>query len=172
MGATAGQQIQSDIAGYNYAMLEDQGQLRGAREEFLQDLGQQRGQLKSQRAQATFEYQQAQQAAAAAAKAARQRAKADARDFAAKQQADALKESGPVLRIVDAYQRRGVIQTPESAAKVINTINEWFANVPVPPGQNKWSASSAKASLISIAAPNLTPGEQSAILAIFDEMDW
>jgi hypothetical protein len=76
------------------------------------------------------------------------------------------------MRIVDAYQRRGVLPTPESAAKVINTVNEWFTNVPVPPGQSKWSASSAKASLLSIAGPNLTAGEQSAILAIFDEMDW
>ena len=172
MGATAGQQVQADIAGYNYAKLEDLGQLRGAREEFAQELEQQVGDLKSKRAQATFEYQQAQQAAAASAKAARQRAKADARDFAAKQEADALKASGPVLRTVDAYQRRGILPTAESAAKVINTVNEWFTNVPVPPGQNKWSASSAKASLLSIAGANLTPGEQSAILAIFDEMDW
>jgi hypothetical protein len=172
MGATAGQQVQADIAGYNYAMAEDLGRLRGAREEFAQELGQQRGELRSQRAQATFEYQQAQQAAAAAAQAAAQRAKADKRDALARQEAEALKESGPVLRIVDAYQRRGVIPTPESAAKVINTVNEWFTNVPIPPGQTKWSASSAKASLLSIAGPNLTAGEQSAILAIFDEMDW
>jgi hypothetical protein len=163
---------QADVDAYRFAGLEAQGQLRGAREEFMQDLGQQRFELQSKKAQATFEYQQAQQRAAAAAQAAKQRAKADARDFAAKQEADALKSSGPVMRIVDAYQRRGVLPTPESAAKVINTVNEWFTNVPVPPGQSKWSASSAKASLLSIAGPNLTAGEQSAILAIFDEMDW
>jgi hypothetical protein len=171
-GVNAQEIARADIAGYNYAMMEDLGQLRGAREEFAQDLGQQRFELQSKKAQATFEYQQAQQRAAAAAQAAKQRAKADARDFAAKQEADALKSSGPVMRIVDAYQRRGVLPTPESAAKVINTVNEWFTNVPVPPGQSKWSASSAKASLLSIAGPNLTAGEQSAILAIFDEMDW
>jgi hypothetical protein len=169
MGATAGQQVDADVAAFNFAMLEDQGQLRGAREEFMQDLGQQRGELRSQRAQATFEYQQAQQAAAAAAQAARQRARADARDFAAKQAADALKSSGPVTQGVAARVSNGLL-TPGEAAKVTNTINEWFTNVAPPTG--RWNPGAAKNSILGLAGANLTPSEQSAIVAIFDNMKW
>ena len=169
MSATAGQQVDADVAGFNYAMAEDIGRLRGAREEFAQELGQQRGELKSQRAQATFEYQQAQQRAAAAAQAARQRSKADARDFVAKQAADALKSSGPVTQGVAARVSNGLL-TPGEAAKVTNTINEWFTNVAPPTG--KWNPGSAKNSILGLAGANLTPSEQSAIVAIFDNMKW
>jgi hypothetical protein len=89
MGATAGQQVDADVAGFNYAMAEDLGRLRGAREEFAQELGQQRGELRSQRAQAAFEYQQAQQRAAASARAAEQKAAMQMATEAERQAADA-----------------------------------------------------------------------------------
>jgi hypothetical protein len=169
MGATAGQQVQADIAGYNYAMAEDLGQLRGAREEFAQELGQQRGELRSQRAQATFEYQQAQQAAAAAAKAARQRAKADARDFAAKQEAEALKESGPVIRTVAALQKNGFL-TDTEAARVTMTVNEFFANNT--PAMGSWNTGSALSTIMPIISQTLNPKEQTAITTIFNNIKW
>jgi hypothetical protein len=170
MGATAGQQIQSDIAGYNYAMLEDQGQLRGAREEFLQDLGQQRGELRSQRAQATFEYQQAQQRAAAAAKAAQQRAAQRGASDAERAMAESLKASGPVLSTVSQLIANGSLPDT-SGAKVIDIITEWYQNVP-PPQAGKWNRASATNSILSIAGPSLTPAERTAIQAVFSNSKW
>lgn len=160
---------QADVDAYRFAGLEAQGQLRGAREEFMQDLGQQRFELQAKKAQATFEYQQAQQRAAAAAAAAKQRAKADKLDALAKQEAEALKASGPVTQIVATRFRDGLL-TETEAAKVTNSINEWFANVAPPTG--KWNAGSARNSILSLAGTSLNSNEQSAIVAIFDKMKW
>jgi hypothetical protein len=169
MGATAGQQVDADVAAFNFAKMEDLGQLRGAREEFEQELGQQRGELKSQRAQATFEYQQAQQRSAAAAKAAEQRIAMKLATDAEKQMANSLKESGPVTQGVATRVANGLL-TPGEAAKVTNTINEWFTNVAPPTG--RWNPGAAKNSILGLAGANLTPSEQSAIVAIFDKMKW
>ena len=170
MGATAGEVARADIAGLNYAMLEDLGQLRGAREEFAQELGQQRGELKSERAKATFEYQQAQQRAAAAAEAAKQRATARAASAAEKQMADSLKASGPVLSTVSQLIGNGSLPQ-SSGAKVIDVVTEWYQNVP-PPTAGKWNRASATNSILSIAGPSLTPAERTAIQAIFSNSKW
>ncbi len=170
MGATAGEVARADIAGLNYAMLEDLGQLRGAREEFAQELGQQRGELKSERAKATFEYQQAQQRAAAAAEAAKQRATARAASAAEKQMADSLRASGPVLSTVSQLIQNGSLPQ-SSGAKVIDVVTEWYQNVP-PPTAGKWNRASATNSILSIAGPSLTPAERTAIQAIFSNSKW
>jgi hypothetical protein len=169
-GVNAQEIARADVTGYNYAMLEDLGQLRGAREEFAQDLGQQRFELKSKKAQATFEYQQAQQRAAAAAEAAKQRAKADKQDALAQQEAEALKASGPVTTTINNYVRLGLID-PTSAAKVQNVVTEWYQNVPPPP-TGKWNRSSATNSILSLAGANLTEPEKAAIQAIFSNSKW
>jgi hypothetical protein len=169
MGATAGQQVDADVAAFNFAKMEDLGQLRGAREEFAQQLGQQRGELRSQRAQATFDYQQAQQRSAAAAQAAQQRIAMKLATDAEKQMANSLKESGPVTQGVATRVANGLL-TPGEAAKVTNTINEWFTNVAPPTG--RWNPGAAKNSILGLAGANLTPSEQSAIVAIFDKMKW
>jgi hypothetical protein len=166
MGATAGQQVDADVAAFNFAMLEDQGQLRGAREEFLQDLGQQRGELRSQRAQANFEYQQAQQRAAAAAQAAQQRAAQRDATAAEKSAAAALQNNGPAVVIVDSYVRTGQIR-PEEGRAALDAITEFYQNVPAPTG--KWTASGAKNALFGAAGDNLTPAQKRAISAVFDE---
>jgi hypothetical protein len=171
MGVNAQDIARSDVTGFNYRMGEDLGQLRGAREQFAQDIDQQRAQLVSQKAQATFEYQQAQQRAAAAAAAAAQRAAFDSQDRAAKQQAEALKSSGPVTRIVASRFQNGFL-TADEAAKVTNSINEWFTNVPPPAGAGRWNAGSARNSLLGTAGDQLNSNEKSAIVAIFDEMNW
>lgn len=171
MGVNAQDIARSDVTGFNYRMGEDLGQLRGAREQFAQDIEQQRSQLVSQKAQATFEYQQAQQRAAAAAAAAQQRAAFDAQDAAAKQQAEALKSSGPVTRIVANRFQNGFL-TEGEAAKVTNSINEWFTNVAPPASTGRWNAGSARNSLLGIAGDQLNSNEKSAIIAIFDEMNW
>lgn len=170
MEDTARQQVQADIAGYNYAMLEDLGRLRGAREEFAQELGQQRGELKAQKAQATFEYQQAQQRAAAAAKEAKRRAKFAENKALAEQQAEALKASGPVIGTVDARIKSGLLDSA-SGSRVIDTISEWFINVPAPP-VGKWNAGSATASLLATAGPSLSGPERAAIIEVFNKMRW
>jgi len=171
MGATAQDIARSDVTGFNYRMGEDLGQLRGAREEFQQGLEQERTGLIGQQAQAAFDYQQAQQAAAASATAAAQRAMMDANDAVAKQQAEALKGSGPVTQIVANRFQSGLL-TASEATKVTNAINEWFTNVPPPAGVNKWNAGSARNSILGLAGANLNSNEQSAIVAIFDAMTW
>ena len=161
---------QADVDAYRFAGLEAQGQLRGAREEFMQDLGQQRFELQSKKAQATFEYQQAQQRAAAAAKAAKQRAAQRDASAVEKQMADSLKASGPVLSTVSELIRNGSL--PEgSGAKVIDVVTEWYQNVPSPPA-GKWNRASATNSILSIAGPSLTPAERTAIQAIFSNSKW
>jgi hypothetical protein len=169
-GVNAQEIARADVAGYNYAMMEDLGQLRGAREEFAQDLGQQRFELKSKKAQATFEYQQAQQRAAAAAQAAKQRAKADKADVLAQQEAEALKASGPVTTTINNYVRLGLLD-PTSAAKVQNVVTEWYQNVP-PPTAGKWNRSSATNSILSLAGASLSEPEKAAIQAIFSNSKW
>lgn len=169
-GVNAQEIARADVAGYNYAMLEDLGQLRGAREEFAQDLGQQRFELQSKKAQATFEYQQAQQRAAAAAEAAKQRAKADKRDALAQQEAEALKASGPVTTTINNYVRLGLLDAA-SAAKVQNVVTEWYQNVP-PPTAGKWNRSSATNSILSLAGASLSEPEKAAIQAIFSNSKW
>jgi hypothetical protein len=169
-GRNAQEIARADVAGYNYAMLEDLGQLRGAREEFAQDLGQQRFELKSKKAQASFEYQQAQQRAAAAAEAAKQRATASAASAAEKQMADSLKASGPVLSTVSQLIANGSLPQ-SSGAKVIDVVTEWYQNVP-PPTAGKWNRASATNSILSIAGPSLTPAERTAIQAIFSNSKW
>jgi hypothetical protein len=171
MGATSQDLARSDVTGFNYRMGEDLGQLRGAREQFADQIGQERTSLLGQQAQASFDYQQAQQAAAASASAAAQRAMMDASDAVAKQQAEALKGSGPVTQIVANRFQSGLL-TASEATKVTNAINEWFTNVPPPAGVNKWNAGSARNSILGLAGANLNSNEQSAIVAIFDAMTW
>ena len=170
-GVNAQEIARADVAGYNYAMMEDLGQLRGAREEFAQDLGQQRFELKSKKAQATFEYQQAQQRAAAAAKAAQQRQMAEMTSEAQKQMAESLKASGPVISTVSQLVGNGSLPDTASGAKVIDVITEWYQNVPPPP-TGKWNAASATNSILSLAGASLTPAERTAIQAVFSNSKW
>jgi hypothetical protein len=170
-GVNAQEIARADVAGYNYAMLEDLGQLRGASEEFAQDLGQQRFELQSKKAQATFEYQQAQQRAAAAAKAAKQRQMAEMTSEAQKQMAESLKASGPVISTVSQLVGNGSLPDTASGAKVIDVITEWYQNVPPPP-TGKWNAASATNSILSLAGASLTPAERTAIQAVFSNSKW
>jgi hypothetical protein len=172
MGATAGQQIQSDIAGYNYAMLEDQGQLRGAREEFLQDLGQQRGQLKSQRAQATFEYQQAQQAAAAAAKAAQQRAAMKDATAQEKAAAAALKRSGPVISGVANALKDGMLNDPASGTKLTTLLTEFLTMGTPPAGETRFNPTSARSAFFTATQGQLNSAEQLVAERILAQIKW
>jgi hypothetical protein len=171
MGATSQDLARSDVTGFNYRMGEDLGQLRGARENFQENIGQERTGLLGQRAQASFDYQRAQQAAAASAAAAAQRALADAGDSFAKQQADALKGSGPVTQVIANRFSLNLLSAAE-AANATNAINEWFANVPPPAGAGKWNSSSAKSSILGLGKGSLNKNEQDAIVAVFDAMTW
>ena len=167
MGATASQQVDADVASFNYAMLEDQGRLRGAREEFMQDLGQQRGELRSQRAQATFEYQQAQQRAAAAAQAARQRARAEAAGSAQRAQEEALAGTGRAVPLVNNFVKTGLL-APESGTKVLDFMTEFWTNAQLPAGASKWTTSSAKTAALAAGKDYLTSQEKTVIQAIID----
>lgn len=166
MGATAGQQVDADVAAFNYAMLEDQGRLRGAREEFEQELGQQRGQLRSDRAKAAFEYQQAQQRSAAAAREAEQKALMQMATEADRQMAEMLKASGPASVTIDAYVRRGKL-SPEEATATLNAITEFYQFNTAPRG--KWFSGEAKGVLFDAAGDALSKDQKDAISAIFDQ---
>lgn len=168
MGANAQDIARSDVTGFNYRMGEDLGQLRGAREQFAQELGQERTNLVSQQAQATFDFQQAQQRAAAASAAAAQKAAADSADAASKQFAEALKASGPLLYTVSQLTQTGALSTDEGA-NVMNVITEWSQNVPSQ-GNQGWKASTAANSILTAAGANLSTAERQAIVAVTGQM--
>jgi hypothetical protein len=166
-GVNAQEIARADIAGYNYAMMEDLGQLRGAREEFAQDLGQQRFELQSKKAQATFEYQQAQQRAAAAAKAAKQRARAEMASAEQKAQNEALAGTGSAVPLVNNFVKTGLL-APESGTKVLDFMTEFWTNAQLPAGSTKWTTSSAKAAALAAGKDYLTNQEKTVIQAIID----
>jgi hypothetical protein len=172
MGVNAQDIARSDVTGFNYRMGEDLGQLRGAREQFAQDIDQQRAQLVSQKAQATFEYQQAQQRAAAAAAAAQQRAAFESQDRQAKlandQMANALKASGPLIYTVSQMTGSGQLSQREGT-NVMNVITEWSQNVPSPGGKG-WKASTAANSILAAAGSTLSGPERNAIIGITSNM--
>jgi hypothetical protein len=147
--------------------MEDLGQLRGAREEFAQELGQQRGELRSQRAQATFEYQQAQQRAAAAAQAARQRARFEATSAAQKAQDEALAGTGKALPLVNNFVKTEYIN-PASGKKVLDFMTEFWTNAQLPAGATKWTTSAAKTAALAAGKDYLTNQEKTVIQAIID----
>jgi hypothetical protein len=166
-GVNAQEIARADVAGYNYAMMEDLGQLRGAREEFAQDLGQQRFELKSKKAQATFEYQQAQQRAAAAAQAAKQRARAEAVSAGQKAQDEALAGTGNAVPLVNNFVKTGLL-APESGTKVLDFMTEFWTNAQLPAGSTKWTTSSAKTAALAAGKDYLTSQEKTVIQAIID----
>jgi hypothetical protein len=168
MGATAQDIARADITGFNYRMGEDLGRLRGAREEFTEQIGQERQGLVGQQAQAGFEFQQAQQRAASAAAAAAQRAAADSADAASKQFADALKASGPMLFTVSQLTQAGALNARQGA-NVMNIITEWTQNVPSQ-GNQGWKASTAANSILAAAGSALSPAERQAIIAVTGQM--
>jgi hypothetical protein len=172
MGVNAQDIARSDVTGFNYRMGEDLGQLRGAREQFAQEIDQQRSQLVSQKAQATFEYQQAQQRAAAAAAAAEQRAFFESQDRQARQaneqMANALKASGPLIYTVSQMTGSGQLTQPQGT-NVMNVITEWSQNVQSPGGKG-WKASTAAESILRAAEGTLSGPERTAIIGITSNM--
>jgi hypothetical protein len=168
MQGTAGEQIDADVAAFNFARMEDLGQLRGAREEFEQELGQQRGELRSQRAQATFEYQQAQQRAAAAAAAAQQRnATAQEKAIAA-----ALKRSGPVISGVANALKDGFLDNTQSGAKLTTLFTEFLTMGTPPAGETRFNPTTARKAFFDATQGQLTSKEQLVAERILNQIDW
>jgi hypothetical protein len=172
MGATAGQQVDADVAGFNYAMAEDLGQLRGAREEFAQELGQQRGELRSQRAQATFDYQQAQQRAAAAAQAAEQRAAQRDATAQEKAAAAALKRSGPVISGVANALKDGFLNDTQSGAKLTTLLTEFLTMGTPPAGETRFNPTSARNAFFTATQGQLNSAEQLVAERILNQIKW
>ena len=168
MQGTAGEQIDADVAAFNFARMEDLGQLRGAREEFEQELGQQRGELRSQRAQASFEYQQAQQRAAAAAAAAQQR-NATAQEKAV---AAALKRSGPVIGGVANALRDGFLDNTQSGAKLTTLFTEFLTMGTPPAGETRFNPTTARKAFFDATQGQLTSKEQLVAERILNQIDW
>lgn len=168
MGANAQDIARADVTAFNYRMGEDLGKLRGAREAFTEQIGQERQGLIGQQAQASFDFQQAQQRAASAAAAAAQRAAADSADASSKQFADALKASGPMLYTVSQLTQAGALNARQGA-NVMNIITEWTQNVPSQ-GNQGWRASTAANSILAAAGSALSPAERQAIIAVTGQM--
>jgi hypothetical protein len=172
MQGTAGQQVDADVAAFNYAMLEDQGRLRGAREEFAQELGQQRGELKSQRAKATFDYQQAQQRSAAAAKAAEQRIALKLATQQEKSAAAALKRSGPVIAGVQNALKDGMLQSMESGTKLTTLLTEFLTMGTPPAGETRFNPTSARSAFFTATEGQLNSAEQLVAQQILAQIKW
>lgn len=172
MGATAGQQVDADVAAFNFAKMEDLGQLRGAREEFEQELGQQRGELRSQRAQATFEYQQAQQRAAAAAQAAQQRAAMRDATAQEKAAAAALKRSGPVIAGVQNALKDGMLNDVNSGTKLTTLLTEFLTMGTPPAGETRFNPTSARSAFFTATQGQLNAAEQLVAERILAQIKW
>jgi hypothetical protein len=172
MGATAGQQVDADVAAFNFARMEDLGQLRGAREEFAQELGQQRGELRSQRAQATFEYQQAQQRAAAAAQAAQQRAAQRDATAQEKAAAGALKRSGPVISGVATALKDGMLNDPASGTKLTTLFTEFLTMGTPPAGETRFNPTTARRAFFDATQGQLNSAEQLVAERILNQIKW
>jgi hypothetical protein len=172
MGATAGQQVDADVAGFNYAMAEDLGQLRGAREEFAQELGQQRGELRSQRAQATFDYQQAQQRSAAAAQAAEQRIAMQMASAQEKAAAAALKRSGPVISGVQNALKDGMLNDIQSGTKLTTLLTEFLTMGTPPAGETRFNPTSARNAFFTATQGQLNSAEQLVAERILNQIKW
>jgi hypothetical protein len=160
MGATSQDLARSDVTGFNYRMGEDLGQLRGARENFQEDIGRERTGLIGQQAQANFEYQQARQASAAAAAAAQQRIAVETAAAASKQFAAAIESSGPLANALYNRQMAGLL-TPAEAGRVSQIFAEYFLT-PGTPGQNV-SASEVIRTITTAGQGQLSPAELGAI---------
>jgi len=167
MGATSQDLARSDVTGFNYRMGEDLGQLRGAREQFADQIGQERTSLLGQQGQARFDYQQGQQAAAASAAAAQQRATMDAAAAASKQFAGAIEASGPLTNTL--YQRQLAGALSEAGAQRVGQI---FAEYFLTPGVQGQEVKSSQAirSILAAGAGQLSTEEQLAIIDVANNM--
>jgi hypothetical protein len=172
MQGTAAQQVDADVAAFNFAKMEDLGQLRGAREEFAQELGQQRGELRSQRAQATFDYQQAQQRSAAAAKAAEQRIAMKLATQQEKSAAAALKRSGPVIAGVQNALKDGMLQNMESGTKLTTLLTEFLTMGTPPAGETRFNPTSARSAFFTATEGQLNSAEQLVAERILNQIKW
>jgi hypothetical protein len=172
MQGTAGEQIDADVAAFNFARMEDLGQLRGAREEFAQQLGQQRGELRSQRAQATFDYQQAQQRSAAAAKAAEQRIAMKMATQQEKSAAAALKRSGPVIAGVQNALKDGMLDNMESGTKLTTLLTEFLTMGTPPAGETRFNPTSARNAFYTATQGQLNAAEQLVAERILNQIKW
>jgi hypothetical protein len=172
MQGTAGEQIDADVAAFNFAKMEDLGQLRGAREEFAQELGQQRGELKSQRAQATFDYQQAQQRSAAAAAAAEQRIAMKLATQQEKAAAAALKRSGPVIAGVQNALKDGMLNDIASGTKLTTLLTEFLTMGTPPAGETRFNPTSARSAFFTATQGQLNSAEQLVAERILNQIKW
>jgi hypothetical protein len=167
MGATSQDLARSDVTGFNYRMGEDLGQLRGARENFQENIGQERTGLLGQQAQANFDYQRAQQAAAASAAAATQKATIEAAAAASKQFAGAIEASGPLTNTLYQRQVTGVL-TPAGAQRVGQIFAEYFLTAGTQ-GQGV-KASEAIRAIFAAGEVQLSSEEQLAIIDVANNM--
>lgn len=125
MGATAQDIARADITGYGYRQGEDIAALQGAKEDYLQGIGQQEFELKSQQALKELEAQQAAAAAQAKAQAAAAEAAAKAQEQQFDQTLDYLKTLPPLDRAFgEESLYRGI--APESRGNVETAYNTWL----------------------------------------------
>jgi hypothetical protein len=164
MGVNAQDIARSDVTGFNYRMGEDLGQLRGAREEFLQGLEQERTGLIGQQAQAAFDFQQQQQAAAASAASAARSATNAADRAAAERAQDLLDNADPLTRATTRGIELGY--TNFDPVKVQDAYNNWMINrgtTPTAAGRTSWDKGSAVADAIKFVGDQLSYDEKRAL---------
>jgi hypothetical protein len=164
MGATSQDLARSDVTGFNYRMGEDLGQLRGARENFQEDIGRERTNLITQQAQARFDFQQSQLAAAASAAAAARSATNAADRAAAERAQDLLDSSDPLTRATSRGIELGYVNF--DPVKVQDAYNGWMINrgtTPTAAGRTSWDKGSAIADAMKFIGDQLSNDEKRAL---------
>jgi hypothetical protein len=164
MGATSQDLARSDVTGFNYRMGEDLGQLRGARENFQEDIGRERTNLITQQAQARFDFQQSQLAAAASAAAAARSATNAADRAAAERAQDLLDSSDPLTRATSRGIELGYVDF--DPVKVQDAYNGWMINrgtTPTAAGRTSWDKGSAIADAMKFIGDQLSNDEKRAL---------
>jgi multidrug efflux pump subunit AcrA (membrane-fusion protein) len=145
-------------------MGEDLGQLRGARENFQEDIGRERTNLITQQAQARFDFQQSQLAAAASAAAAARSATNAADRAAAERAQDLLDSSDPLTRATSRGIELGYVDF--DPVKVQDAYNGWMINrgtTPTAAGRTSWDKGSAIADAMKFIGDQLSNDEKRAL---------
>jgi hypothetical protein len=142
MNATSQDIARADATSFGYRQGEDIARLQGSREDFMQDLDQQKFGLQNQQAQGEYQYKQQQQQAAAAAAAARRKADADAINDARKMDQQKLSawldNTDPFTRGAYLAEDVGVVSA-QGVANMRDAYDQFLAGLPAPTLQQPYN---------------------------------
>jgi hypothetical protein len=142
MNATSQEMARADATSFGYRQGEDIARLQGSKEDYLQDLDQQKFGLQNQQAQGEYQYKQQQQQAAAAAAAAQRKADADAINDAKKMDQQKLSawldNTDPFTRGAYLAQDANIVST-QGVANMRDAYDQFLAGLPAPTLQQPYN---------------------------------